>query len=161
MQAHLSVNHLCEKSLGYGDVRLWRVPAGRGGRPHDLGPQRPQRRHLLVGHLLRHHNDTPTTQGISCIPWTIEQSRSGVYISILKQYLFLLLSENDIPPPSHYDTLFFDSFCALFAYLFPILHLFYSFTSHFLFFFPPFLPFFLFLLHFPHFSSPFHIFSSK
>ena len=27
------------------------------GRPHDLRPERPQRQHLLRGHVLREHDD--------------------------------------------------------------------------------------------------------
>ncbi len=59
------LTYLREETLCNRDVRLRGVPAGGGGRPNDLRPQRPQRRHLLIGHLFRHHDDAPEQFGMN------------------------------------------------------------------------------------------------
>jgi hypothetical protein len=95
---------------------------------------------------------------------TLQRCRSyilnmpGVNILIHKLYVFPLpLSKNDISPRSN-NTLFFNSYCVLFALFFPIFNLIYPFPSHFLSFFPL-LPFSLTFVTF--LSYPFHIFSPK
>ena len=40
-------------------VGLGRVPGGGGRGANDLGPQSPEDRLLLLGHLVRHHDDAP------------------------------------------------------------------------------------------------------
>ena len=63
------VGDLGQEPLRHRDVGLGGVPAGGGRRPHDLRPQRPQCRHLLVGHLLREHDDAAVALEVKTISW--------------------------------------------------------------------------------------------